>query len=264
MDRFMLLICYVIIALVLQGCGLIFSFPEECKYETPYPAARDFFWFGNKDHPKAGNKDDFIKAWGNPDKIITKQENTETWMYQRNLWCGITPVFFLPVPLLLPICDGYDQIEFNGDLAQRLNTRRIVTAGVFIPGGSAEDPVCRYPIPFESPTSISDKVPDDFGLVVLYRTEESTNRTYYYPIYMNETYIAPLYGNSYYSFLAANGEKDFMVGSYNKGSLKLNIKAGEIYYIRIESVRFSPPQLKLVESATANKEVERCNLIKYP
>jgi hypothetical protein len=92
-----------------------------------------------------------LKEWGKPDTIKTASESEETWIYERSLWCGVIPVFILPVPLLLPVCDGYDRIDFRGNEARRLHTRRIVMMGgvIIIMGGGtgATDPACRHPIP---------------------------------------------------------------------------------------------------------------------
>ena len=100
-------------------------------------------------------KEAFLKDWGKPDEIISSSESVETWIYNRKLWCGVLPVLILPVPLILPVCDGFDRIEFKDNVATRLHTRRIVVGGGILlltpsgPGGgaSANEPVCLFPLP---------------------------------------------------------------------------------------------------------------------
>ena len=60
------------------------------------------------------------------------------------------PVLFLPVPLILPLCDGFDRIEFQGNETKSLHTRHTVLAGLVLAPGSATggtDPACRFPPP---------------------------------------------------------------------------------------------------------------------
>ncbi|MDD2899899.1 MAG: hypothetical protein PHI31_14445 [Desulfuromonadaceae bacterium] len=162
--------CAFIVAFTQTGCvGLIINSPEECKNETPFTGVHDIFW--KKPHPqkdiifglvipevpvpKVSNKEEFLKEWGKPDQIIPSSENVETWIYNRHLWCGVIPVLILPVPFILPVCEGFDRIEFQGNEATRLHTRHIVESGgvlFFGPGGVAggsggKDPACRFPLP---------------------------------------------------------------------------------------------------------------------
>jgi len=164
-KRTLVISCVSCVALTLSGCiGLILNTPGECKNETPFTGVHDIFW--KKPHPKqelifglvipevpapkASNKNEFLTDWGKPDEIISTSENMETWIYNRKLWCGFMPVLILPVPFILPVCDGFDRIEFKDNIAIRLHTRSIVwggAVGFFVGGGSGgKDPVCRYPL----------------------------------------------------------------------------------------------------------------------
>jgi hypothetical protein len=133
-----------------SGCaGLIVNTTAECKNEIPFIGVHDIF--NTKPAPQRGSiKAEFLKDWGNPDEIISTSENEETWIYNRKLWCGVMPVFLLPVPLLLPVCDGFDRIEFHGNEATNLHSRHIVSSGVIFGIESTfehSDPPCRYPLP---------------------------------------------------------------------------------------------------------------------
>jgi hypothetical protein len=142
----------VVAALTLSGCvGLLVNTPEECPSETPYPGVHDLNLFKadgrNLPRPVAGvfnklgmllsvpntaTKAEFAKEWGEPDKIINRSATEETWIYEKHIWCGVCPVFLLPLPLVLPVCDGFDKVEFKDDVAMRLHTRRNTVGGFII------------------------------------------------------------------------------------------------------------------------------------
>ena len=150
------------LTLTLSGCfGLVVVYPSECKNETPTTAAHDLFWSKSKT-PKQSTKEDFLKEWGKPIKIISDSENKETWVYERRLWCGFIPAFYLPAPLLLPVCDGFDRIDFKGNEATRLHTRRALSGGVILTYGQAHkvwEPVCRYPLPSDDGIDLNGAKP---------------------------------------------------------------------------------------------------------
>jgi hypothetical protein len=150
--RILVLCCIFFVAITQSGCiGLIVNASAECKNETPFTGVHDIFWTkprSKEASPKGSTKAEFLKDWGKPDEIISTSENEETWIYNRKLWCGVIPVFLLPVPLILPVCDGFDRIEFQGNEAKRLHTRHTVMAGLVLPYGPAgADPACRLPLP---------------------------------------------------------------------------------------------------------------------
>jgi hypothetical protein len=144
-----------IVAITQSGCiGLVVNGPAECKNETPFTGVHNIFWKtpqSKEASPKGSTKAEFLKDWGKPDEIISPSENEETWIYNRKLWCGVIPVVLLPVPFILPVCDGFDRIEFQGNEAKSLHTRHIARPGYVSvgPGGAQEwsDPACRFPLP---------------------------------------------------------------------------------------------------------------------
>ena len=152
-GRILVLGCVFFVAIMQSGCaGLLVNTTAECKNETPFIGVHDIF--NTKPAPQRGSiKAEFLKDWGNPDEIISTSENEATWIYNRKLWCGVIPVLLLPVPLILPVCDGFDRIEFQGNEATNLHTRHIVTdgiligAGPFIPSMGRNEPACRSPLP---------------------------------------------------------------------------------------------------------------------
>lgn len=114
------------------------SYPVEC--ETDYPLK--YYIFQKDDWGPIGNfvdlnpsgnpltKADFLKDWGEPDEIVPVSSNRELWVYNRTRFCGITPVYIVPVPLGLPICDEFDHITFENDRAVHIHFRRVNDAGM--------------------------------------------------------------------------------------------------------------------------------------
>lgn len=149
------IVCVAFLTLVLSGCGFIIFYPNECKNETPITSARDIFWSMDEipkvyKTPIVYNKADFLEEWGKPNIINSTTENTETWLYQRKLWCGFVPILILPVPLLLPVCDGFERIEFQENDAKNLHIRRLGAWGfLFIPPYHGAEPGCRHPHPLQ-------------------------------------------------------------------------------------------------------------------
>ena len=143
--RILVLCCTSLLAITQSGCfGWIVNTPGECKNEIPTTDIHDIFWRSSS----AGTKEGFLKDWGNPDEIISPSENEETWIYNRKLWCGVIPILIVvPVPLILPVCDGFDRIEFHGNQSKNLHSRHIVQSGFYLGphGGGVTDPACRQP-----------------------------------------------------------------------------------------------------------------------
>lgn len=116
------ILAIICVSLLLSGCvGFGVASIQECKNERPSTDYHVMFTSGKNAHDK---KEDFLKEWGNPDEIITEAENKEIWVYNTRRWCGVIPILIVPIPLLLPVCDGFDRITFQGDTARSLHTKR--------------------------------------------------------------------------------------------------------------------------------------------
>ncbi|HDR13974.1 MAG TPA: hypothetical protein ENN79_00525 [Desulfobacteraceae bacterium] len=127
--------------LTIPGCiGGVVSYPVECQsaYPLKYYVYRKDAWgpIGNfVDINPSGNpltKADFLRDWGKPDEVTSISANTELWVYNRSRFCGITPIYIVPVPLGLPICDEFDHITFENDRAIRIHFRRVTDAGLAV------------------------------------------------------------------------------------------------------------------------------------
>ncbi len=78
------------------------------------------------------NKEDFRREFGEPDEIAAIDASREMWVYNRSAFCGIVPMWVIPVPLGLPVCDEFDHITFDNDLAVSIHFRRMDAAGAVI------------------------------------------------------------------------------------------------------------------------------------
>jgi hypothetical protein len=69
-------------------------------------------------------KDHFLGRWGAPAEKVAAAKG-ETWIYaERNRWCGLWVFVIIPVPFVLPVCDTYDKVTFEGDAAVSSESRR--------------------------------------------------------------------------------------------------------------------------------------------
>ena len=161
------IVSIALLTLALSGCGIFLALPSECRNEFPTTEARNVLFWDSKNPPKSSTKEDFLKEWGPPKSILSTSENKETgfyetrlspttenretWVYESRLWCGFGPIILVPIPLLLPVCDGFERIEFQGNDAKNLHIRRILSMGgiIFPLGAGGLDPVCRYNIPID-------------------------------------------------------------------------------------------------------------------
>ncbi|MDH4323348.1 MAG: hypothetical protein OEW90_04330 [Betaproteobacteria bacterium] len=69
-------------------------------------------------------KNHFLNTWGAPMAKVATAKG-ETWIYEeRNRWCGLWVFVIVPVPVVLPFCDTYDKVSFEGDFAVSSQSRR--------------------------------------------------------------------------------------------------------------------------------------------
>jgi len=133
------LVCAVALTGIMTGCiGAGVAKPGKCVFDSPtvgmfdnptYNIIRSF----NKHKATGSSKNDFLREWGKPDKV-QYAENIETWIYKRNNWCGFIPCFVICVPLILPVCDGVDELTFIGDNATLLESKKTFFYGFILPG----------------------------------------------------------------------------------------------------------------------------------
>jgi hypothetical protein len=79
-------------------------------------------------------KGELLHDRGEPDEVTVTEETEEVWIYyvSRNQWCGVTPAWLVPIPLLVPACDEYDRFNFLGDEAKKAEAIRVAKTGGMI------------------------------------------------------------------------------------------------------------------------------------
>jgi hypothetical protein len=124
-------ICVTFVVCSLSGCfGMISYQPGECEKETPP-------W---------STKAEYLKEWGKPKSVENISGDREIWVYEESVWCGVIPCLGICVPLMLPVCDGYERVYFKGDTARRVHTRRTLNAGIVLLFMAESERACITPL----------------------------------------------------------------------------------------------------------------------
>ncbi len=259
--------CVIFLAAMMTGCfGYVSIMPAVCNNETPSTDVRVVEEQGKPPSPRP-QKADFLELWGEPNLIEKKSANTEVWTYKRNLWCGGIPVFFIPVPLLLPVCDGYEKIEFRNNVATSLQTRKIVKRGAIVGMGPLyeNEQACRYPLsdtPNVEKQAKEMTAPPDMALVYYYRTGPyrpalgSHNKLYIDGQCSGESLRSP----AFYVFTLSPGTHIF---ESHGSKVTLDAAGGETYFIKEEGHFFSlNPDVSLVDAAVGRKGIRFSRLVK--
>ena len=113
-----------------------------------------------------------------------------------------------------------------------------------------------------------DKIPDNVGLVYLYRLSPLLEKGNSFDVKSGKTVITSLKKGGYFPYYSAPGEKEFWAKIIEtKSSVTLDVKAGQIYYIKGElgeGILFPHPHLMVVAPEIAEKEIVNCYLISEP
>jgi hypothetical protein len=119
------------------GCvGFALDIPTTHEIPNPVPLMPKEGAFGSANKPDRWacqsdaqasvplTKTDFLNSWGVPTEKVATAKG-ETWIYaERNRWCGLWVFVIIPVPVVLPVCDTYDKVTFEGDAAVSSESRR--------------------------------------------------------------------------------------------------------------------------------------------
>jgi hypothetical protein len=106
--------------------------------------------------------------------------------------------------------------------------------------------------------------PNDKGLVYIYRPSSFIGSGVSYDVKVGETPVTTLHNGGYYPYFSEPGEVEFRAKTESKSSVTLDIKPGQIYYIKgTVGVGFvvGRPHLMIVESNIAENEITKCKLI---
>jgi len=109
-----------------------------------------------------------------------------------------------------------------------------------------------------------ETISNDKGLVYIYRPSSLIGGGVSYDVKVGETPVTTLHNGGYYPYFSQPGEVEFWAKTESKSSVTLDVKPGQIYYIKgTVGVGFivGRPHLMIVESNVAEKEIAECRLI---
>ena len=122
------------LATACAGCvGLSIDLPRTQEIQNPVPLKVKKAFGGDSDferwacQPDTGpsTRNNFLLAWGAPSEKVATTKG-ETWIYaESGRWCGLWIFAILPVPLVLPVCETFDKVDFEGEVAVNSVSRRI-------------------------------------------------------------------------------------------------------------------------------------------
>ncbi len=109
-----------------------------------------------------------------------------------------------------------------------------------------------------------DTVPDDKGLVYIYRPKKLVGGGVKYKVKVGDTPITILHNGGYYPYFSEPGEVEFWAKTESRSSVTLDMKPGQTHYIKgTVGVGFllGRPHLLIVSSDVAEQEILECKLI---
>lgn len=110
----------------------------------------------------------------------------------------------------------------------------------------------------------TDKIPEGVGLVYIYRPGKGIGGGVSPDIRANGVVITTLYNGGYYPYFAKPGEIEFSAKTESTSSVTLDIKAGQVYYIKGSiGIGFfvGRPHLTVEPSEVGEKKIAACKLI---
>ena len=98
------------------GGGIVYS--KKTTYENFSiwaSSSKEFKYIDTSTELKNPNKSDFIKVWGEPNKIKYEKETT-IWIYKTDTsWAGIVPMIGIGIPLIIPTGTNCIELHFYND-----------------------------------------------------------------------------------------------------------------------------------------------------
>ena len=109
-----------------------------------------------------------------------------------------------------------------------------------------------------------DTIPGGKAIVYIYRPPSFMGGGVAYDVKVGDTVITTLQSGGYYPYLAEPGEKEFWAKTESRSAVTLDIKPGQIYYLKgTVGIGFfvGRPHLIVVASDIGEKESAECKLI---
>ncbi len=110
----------------------------------------------------------------------------------------------------------------------------------------------------------ADKIQEDIGLVYIYRPSKGFGGGISPDVKANGVVITTLYNGGYYPYFAKPGEIEFFAKTESTSSVTLDVKAGQVYYIKgTIGIGFfvGRPHLTVESPEVGEKEIAECKLI---
>lgn len=110
----------------------------------------------------------------------------------------------------------------------------------------------------------TDYVPDDIGLVYIYRPAKAFGGGVSYDVKANGKVVTTLYSGGYYPYLTDQDEIEFSAKTETTSSVTIGVKAGQTYYLKgTVGIGFlvGRPHLVIVPNEIGEKEIAECKLI---
>jgi len=110
----------------------------------------------------------------------------------------------------------------------------------------------------------TDAIPENMGLVYIYRPSKGFGSGVAYEVKANGVLITKLHNGGYYPYFTLPGETEFSAKTETKSAVTIDVKAGETYYVK-GSIRLGlivgRPRLLVVSPEVAESEIIKCKLI---
>ena len=109
-----------------------------------------------------------------------------------------------------------------------------------------------------------DKVPEDTGLVYIYRPSSFIGGGVAYDVKVGETVVTTLHSGGYYPYFSKPGEVEFWAKTESRSAVTVDVKTGKVYYLKgTVGVGFfvGRPHLMVVPEDVGEKEISECKLI---
>lgn len=112
-----------------------------------------------------------------------------------------------------------------------------------------------------------DTLPEDKGLVYIYRPNSFVGGGVSYDVKVGEKPIMTLYNGGYYPYFSSPGEVEFWAKSESRSAVTIDVETGKTYFLKgTVGVGFlvGRPHLTIVSSETGMSEIKECKLIPEP
>ena len=111
-----------------------------------------------------------------------------------------------------------------------------------------------------------EKIPENSGLVYIYRSPGFVGGGVTPNLYTDKgkTYLVKIYPGGYFPYFAKPGEVEFSAATEAESSVTLDIKPGQVYYVKLSiGIGFfvGRPHLTVVTPEVGEKEIAECKLI---